>query len=281
MNIAEALNRASLILAENQIPDPRRESASLLVFVLECDRAFLVAHAEYQLSMQEHSSYFTSIARRAAREPFQYIIGTQEFYGLNFAVSPLVLIPRPETEVLVSAAIERIKRRKFQKFIEIGVGSGCITISILKNIPNATAVATDISEKAIQIAVRNATSHAVQARVEFRIGDLYSPVESLRFDAILSNPPYIPCLDIPGLQPEVRLHEPLLALTDFGNGLNLIEKIVTAAPQHLNPEGFLALEIGFGQVQPTIQMFTPLIWKSVEIIQDMRGIERIVIADLA
>ncbi|MEP6944390.1 MAG: peptide chain release factor N(5)-glutamine methyltransferase [Acidobacteriota bacterium] len=280
MNISDALSLASIVFAENEISNAHRESASLLCFILNTDRTFLIAHSEYELSVEEQSRYIAVVHRRAKREPFQYIVGTQEFFGLNFKVSNDVLIPRPETEVLVTKVIDRFQHCETLEFLEIGVGSGCITISVLKNISTASAVATDISGAAIAIAKQNAVKHAVENRVKFLAGDLFSPIKAVRFDAILSNPPYVPARDIPRLQPEVRDHEPYSALTDGSSGIELIEQIVLTSPKYLRRRGFIAIEIGFNQADAVKCMFDPSIWENVKVIPDLRGIDRVFIANL-
>src|SRR6188768_3563198 len=156
MYITAAINSAAETLGDAGVAEARREAASLLAFVLNQDKAFLIAHPEYELTPDEAASYASVVIRRAAREPFQYIVGKQEFYGLDFEVSPDVLIPRPETEILVEAAIEIASTLEQPQVLEVGVGSGCILISLLHAVPNAAGVGVDISEGTLAIARRNA-----------------------------------------------------------------------------------------------------------------------------
>jgi release factor glutamine methyltransferase len=275
-NIAETLRKATEILRESGLDEPRREAGSLLAFALRKDRTFLITRSEYELSSGEAAAFQTLLQRRAGREPLQYITGKQEFYGLDFTVTPDVLIPRPETEMIVENAIEILNPRKSARFCEIGVGSGCISVAILHNLEAASALGLDVSEKALKIARMNAEKHGVSARFELRISDVFDALTGERFDLIVSNPPYIPRAEIAGLQAEVRDFEPLNALTDGGDGLSIIEKIVRRAPRFLKPGGFLLMEIGFGQAEAVKSLFDPKIWRLVEVLPDLQAIPRTV-----
>lgn len=275
-NIAEELKVAAEILQSGKIAEPRRQAASLLAFALHKDKTFLVAHSEYRLSAVEEKRFRELIRRRAEREPFQYITGYQEFYGLDFLVTPDVLIPRPETEIIVENAIGILSAIDAPRFCEIGVGSGCISVSILHALRAASATGSDISEKALEVARTNAERHKVLQRLELKISDVFANLQTEKFDLIVSNPPYIADTDIGDLQPEVRDFEPRAALTDGENGLTIIEKIIAAAPRFLNRKGFLLMEIGFNQAAATRSMFAPPIWEKVEILPDLQGIGRTV-----
>ena len=187
-NISEIIEFSTEVLNKNEIKEPRREAKSLLAFALEKDQTFLIAHPEYQLNTEQEKHFSKLLERRAAREPFQYITGKQEFYGLDFIVSPDVLIPRPETEIIVENAIEVLKKKSNPRFCEIGVGSGCISISILNEIKTATAIGVDISENALQIARQNAEKHSVENRLELKVSDMFSNIKDKKFDLIVSNP---------------------------------------------------------------------------------------------
>lgn len=280
MIVSDALKLAAVKLDESGVIEPGREAAGLLAFTLGRDRTFLIAHPEYELSDAETDRYTDVIARRACREPYQYIVGIREFYGLDFNVTPAVLIPRPETELLVEKTIEIIGRLKNPRFLEIGVGSGCISVSVLKNVPSATAIGVDIAENALAIACGNAEMHGVAGRMDLRISDVYDVISGDRFDAILSNPPYVPVADLAGLQPEVRDFEPHTALTDGGDGLGMIRRIVAGASERLLPGGLLMIEFGFGQSKSVLSMYDRDTWKTVEVASDMQGIPRIVISEL-
>ncbi len=276
MKISEVLKTATEILQKSGIAEPRREANSLLAFTLRKDKTFLIAHSEYELSDAEETKFQSFLERRAGREPFQYITENQEFYGLDFLLTPDVLIPRPETEMIVENAFETLKARKNARFCEIGVGSGCISISILYEIQTASATGLDVSEKALAIAGKNAQRHKVSERLELKLSDVFDNLNDEQFDLIVSNPPYIPCQDIANLQAEVRRFEPLNALTDGKNGLSIIEKIITGAPEFLRPNGFLLMEIGFGQADEVKKMFEAEFWQSVEILPDLQNIPRMV-----
>jgi len=273
-NIAEQLKKASEILRKSGVAEPRREAVSLLAFALQKDKTFLVAHPEYALSGEEETRFVNFLNRRARREPFQYITENQEFYGLDFLVTPDVLIPRPETEAIVENAVEILRSKDSPKFCEVGIGSGCISVSILHTIEASQAIGLDISEKALQIAGRNAARHGVSDRLKLSISDVFANLVGEKFDLIISNPPYISSEDFKSLQMEVRDFEPHFALTDDENGLTIIEKIIKNTPKFLKPDSFLLLEIGLGQASDVRAMFSPQIWQSVEILPDLQGIPR-------
>lgn len=278
--ISEILKQATATLQQSGIAEPRREAVSLLAFALEKDRAFLIAYPEYELAAEEEKRFRGFLARRAAREPLQYIRGHQEFYGLDFLVTPDVLIPRPETELIVEAGIKILKDRKNPRFCEVGVGSGCISIALLSEIPAAEAVGLDVSENALRVAEKNAEKHRVRDRFELRISDVFSALTDEKFDLIVSNPPYVPIEDFATLQAEVRDFEPHVALSDGGSGLSIIEKIIRQAPRFLDAEGFLLMEIGFNQSAIVREMFDPDIWHQPEFLPDLQGIPRMVRAHL-
>lgn len=280
MNISETLNKATEFLSKSEIAEPRREANSLLAFVLGKDKTFLIAHSEYELSKNESANFQTLLNRRSNREPLQYIRGTQEFFGLNFVVTPDVLIPRPETELLVEAAIEILRAKEDPRFCEIGTGSGCISVSILHEIKNATAIGADISEKALKITKLNAEENSVSERLNLIKSDVYENIEDEKFDLIVSNPPYISIEDFQSLQSEVKNFEPKNALTDEGNGLSIIEKIISDAPQFLKSKCFLLIEIGHDQSEMVEKMFDSQIWRSVDFLRDLQGIRRTVKAHL-
>ncbi len=275
-SIFEHLNNAAEILQSSGVGQPRREATSLLAFALEKDKTFLIAHPEYKLSNVEARRFRRFLQRRASREPFQYITGKQEFYGLDFLVTPDVLIPRPETELIVENAVEILRGKEHARFCEVGVGSGCISVSILHEIKSASAIGFDISGKALKIAKKNAVVHRVLERLELKISDVFEKLRDEKFDLIVSNPPYVSSEDIKNLQAEVRDFEPLMALTDDGDGVSIIERIITGAPTFLNNNGFLLLEIGIAQASRVSAMFSPQIWKDIDIFPDLQGIARMV-----
>jgi release factor glutamine methyltransferase len=280
MNIARAVDQATANLKAAAIQEPRREAISLLELAIGRDRTFIFAHPDHELTESEQDAFSAFVNRREAREPLQYIRGHQEFYGLDFIVTPDVLIPRPETEILVENAIEDLRSKNNAEFCEVGVGSGCISVSILYQLPSAAAVGLDISEKALQITGKNAEKHGVGSRLTLLRSDVFDALTYQRFDMIVSNPPYVPRSDFETLQPEVRDFEPHAALTDGADGLSIIEKIVNGAPHFLRPGGGLLMEIGFDQAATVRRLFDPQVWSHLELIDDLQSIPRIVYARL-
>jgi len=278
MKISEILTEGARKLEASGVPEHIRESASLLQFALDKDRVFLYSYPDYELRADENERFQNALNRRLDREPLQYITGRQEFCGLEFAVTADVLIPRPETEMLAAKSIELLLTIAEPRFAEIGVGSGCIAVAILHNVPAARATGADISANAIAVARNNSERHNVADRLELVQSDLFTDFPPRRFDLIVSNPPYVPAADIPGLQPEVRNFEPLNALTDGLDGLAIIERIVDSSPRFLKPGGYLILEIGFAQAARVLAGFDPSIWTVVEIVPDFQGIPRMTVA---
>lgn len=283
-NIAEILREATGVLQAGGIAEPRREANSLLAFALEKDKTFLIAHSEYNLTEAEEKRFREFIRRRSGYEPFQYITGKQEFYGLDFTVTPDVLIPRPETELIVEEAVGILKTLATGRFCEVGTGSGCISVAILHEVETSFAIGLDISEKALEIARLNAEKNKVSERLKLKVSDIFAVLENEKnekFDLIVSNPPYIPVEEIETLQPEVGRFEPLTALTDGQDGLSIIEKIIAGAPSFLVPGGFLLMEIGFNQSTEVRRMVDPMVWHGAEFFPDLQGIPRMLRARLA
>jgi release factor glutamine methyltransferase len=216
------------------------------------------------------------LARRANREPLAYILGERGFYGLSFRVTPAVLIPRPETELLVEAALAVGQGH----ILDIGTGSGCIAVTLAKLLPEVHVWATDISETALEIARENAARHG--AAVTFRLGDLLAPLPpEQRFEVIVSNPPYIAPADAAALQPEVGIFEPHTALFDpisGSDGLTLYRRLASDAPTRLNENGWLMVEVGMGQAEAVAQLFADAGLTAIEVCQDLAGIPRVVLA---
>lgn len=280
MKVFETLKSAAEILKSNGLDNAVREGKSLLAFVLGKNQTFLVAHPEYELSFEEENQFQSVLERRAGREPFQYIVGRQEFFGLDFAVTKDVLIPRPETEMIVEAAIEILRGKENSAFCEVGIGSGCIAVSILHEIKTARAVGLDVSNAALEIAKKNADAHRVLNRLELKISDVFEILEDKKFDLIVSNPPYISAEEMKYLQPEVGKFEPQAALSDGADGFSIIEKIIGGAARFLKPEGFLLMEIGCGQARRVKAMFDKNLWREVEILPDLQQIPRMVKAQI-
>jgi release factor glutamine methyltransferase len=275
VSIGEALRQASQELDQAGIADARREAGSLLSFVIARDRTFLISHADDLLSAEHLEGFADAVTRRAAGEPAQYITGTQDFYGRAFRVTPDVLIPRPETELLVEAALSVMDADAF--VCDVGTGSGCIAITLLCERADARAVAIDISEAALEVARDNARRLLVHDRIEFVVSDCFAALrETEQFDVIVSNPPYVSSNTLPGLQREVRDHEPLVALSPGADGLSIIRRLLQDAPRFLREKGHLLMEIGFDQGETVQQLVDADMWTVKEIRRDLQGIPRIV-----
>ncbi len=227
------------------------------------------------LTPSELALYEASVARRLTLEPIQYITGQQEFYGLNYHVTPAVLIPRPETEHLVEAVLQKLPREKSLKILDVGTGSGILAITLALYLPHAEITALDISTDAIQVARQNAETHHVADRIQFLCSDLLAAAPG-PFDAIVSNPPYIPEHDHPTLHPQVRDYEPATALFAGKTGLDIYRRLIPQAYKALKPNGLLALEIGHGQRGSVAQLLAD--WHDVAFLNDLQQIPRVALA---
>ena len=277
MNIAEALREASQILQTTGVPEARREAGSLLSFIIGKDRTFLISHAEDQIDEHLLNRFREAVERRAAGEPLQYITGVQDFFGREFRVTPDVLIPRPETELLVEAALEVVGDAPL--ICDVGTGSGCIAVTLLCEIVAARAVAVDKSPAALEVAKLNAGDLSVADRVVFVISDCFESLDlsEYQFDLIASNPPYVSAEVVAGLQREVRDHEPLMALSPGSDGLSMIRRLLHEAPAFLKQNGHLIMEIGFDQGEKVHSLVDADVWRLLEVRPDLQGIPRIVV----
>jgi release factor glutamine methyltransferase len=278
-SIAEALREATQVLNSEGVPEARREAGSLLSFVLGRDRTFLISHAEDLIDADSLGRFREIVERRAGGEPLQYITGVQDFFGREFRVTPDVLIPRPETELLVEAAIEVVGGPGASPLIcDVGTGSGCIALTLLCEIPNARAVAIDKSPAALEIAKLNARNLSVAERAVFVVSDCFDSLDAneYQFDLVVSNPPYVSAAFMAGLQREVRDHEPLIALCPGPDGLSIIRRLLDDTPRFLKDHGHLLMEIGFDQGEAIRSLVDDAIWRLLDIRPDLQGIPRIV-----
>ena len=261
------------------VESPRLDAEVLLSHVLKKERIYLYVHFDQPLEAAELAAYKELIKQRVNHVPVAYLLGQKEFMGLTFKVTPATLIPRPDTEILVQAAVERLRGREKVSFADIGTGSGAICLSVLSFVPDSTAATVDISQEARAVAEENAESLGLSERIVFFTGDLLEPVKDSKFTAILSNPPYIPEQDIEGLQAEVRCQEPYGALAGGKDGLDFYRRLCSEAPVLLDDGGFMAFEVGIGQAKVVAELAeeNPLITRT-EILKDLAGIERVVIA---
>ena len=276
ISIAEAILQGANKLRKAGVPEARREAGSLLAFLLDKDRTFILSHADDTISGEQETLFQEFLDSRAQGEPAQYITGRQDFYGLEFEVTPAVLIPRPETELLVEAAIKLVAAEETVSFCDVGTGSGCIAITLLTQIPQAHAMAVDVSASALEIAKRNAARHRVTNRVEFMLSDCFAAVAQQTFDLIVSNPPYVAEDAVATLQREVRDYEPRVALTAGADGLDVIRRLIADAQGYLRASGHLVFEIGFDQHAEVSELVDPGIWELLDIHHDLQGIPRTV-----
>jgi len=260
------------------VPEARREAGSLLAHVLGRDRSFIISQAEDLITEEDLDRFRETVEWRAQGKPLQYITGHQEFFGLDFEVTSDVLIPRPETELLVETALKFVDSDTAPAFCDVGTGSGCIAITLVTQIPQSRAVAVDISPAALEVAKRNAARHAVLDRVDFAVSDCFSELkaEETIFDLIVSNPPYVAERALEGLQREVRDFEPRVALQAGVDGLDVVRRLLSEAGKFLKTGGHLLLEIGFDQHDAVRGLIDSSTWKLLDIHQDLQGIPRIV-----
>jgi release factor glutamine methyltransferase len=267
-------------LASKKIESPRAEAQILLAHVLKCNKVDLLVRYDEQPSEAERARFRELIHRRVAGWPVAYLVGTRDFYLLSFEVSPAVLVPRPETETLVLEALAFLKPMPAPSVLELGTGSGCIAVSIAHQKTDARVTAVELSPDALAVARRNAARAGVAERIEFLQGDLLAPLKSgSLFDLVVSNPPYIAIGEFPSLAPEVRDHEPRIALDGGPDGLAFYRRIASGVGPFLKPGGRLLMEIGFTQddaVRAILSARTELELGAT--IKDMSGHPRVVVA---
>ena len=274
-SVAEVLKSATVQLEAGGIENPRLDAEILLAYVLKWRRLNLYVDAEKILPLESILRFNDLITQRLKKFPVAYLTGAKDFMGLTFAVNEKVLIPRPDTEILTELVGEFLRTRGGGNFLDLGTGSGAICISILKFVKSARATTVDISEAALEVAKFNAKKFHVDDRIEFFCGDLFTPLEGKIFDAIVSNPPYIPTNELETLQAEVK-KEPLLALDGGTDGLNFYRRIIFDAPRFLTDGGLLAVEVGFNQAAAVKNLFEREKFFDVEIFKDLSGIERVI-----
>jgi release factor glutamine methyltransferase len=277
LRILDLLKSAEKQLRAAGVESASREAEWLLAAILQTDRANLYLMRERRLHKNERTQFDEFLNRRLKREPMQYILGVCEFYGFEFAVTPAVLIPRPETELLVEKVVELASKFETPQIIDLGAGSGCIAISLAKLIGNARLVATDISPAALEIAATNAKRLGVIARVDFRLADM-TQLETFphdeQFDVVVSNPPYVLEAERASLQPEVRDWEPAEALYVEDDGLTFYRGIIDYCKIHLRPAGWVACEMASQRSTAIEKLFREAGFHEVQIINDLAGFER-------
>jgi release factor glutamine methyltransferase len=279
MKLAEWLRKGEAQLHLGPHSDRARQDAeTLLLHVLDKGKAWLMAHADETLAADQAAGYTGLLQRRLAGEPIQYITGQQEFYGLPFRVTGDVLIPRPETELLVENVIEWVADLAQPRIVDVGTGSGAIAVALAHHLPQAAMTAIDVSAPALAVAEENAARNKVMGRIRFLHGDLLTPVIAESFDLVVSNPPYVAGADRDSLSVEVRDHEPAAALFAGDDGLAIYRRLIPAAFKVLAPGGLLALEFGYGQSEAITGLLAAAGFQRVEVFPDLQGIPRVAFA---
>lgn len=300
MQLKQALTSAVDRLESSDVGSPRMNAEVLLMFVLGVNRAYLYAHPERELTAEEESRYDEVVAQRATGMPSQYITGHQEFWGLDFIVSPAVLIPRPETEHLVETVLELARDAPHPKIVDVGTGSGCIALALAHELKSAEVYAVDMSAESLEIALANAVRLQLDQRVRFLQSNVLrpmtegasgvipsgaqrsrgAPIEEKTvfrdFDFVVSNPPYVGFDEADKVQKSVRDFEPRMAVFAGEQGLDVIGPLVRQAHTVLKPGGWLAMEIGYSMRDAVLELLSPTMWEYVRVVPDLQGIPRVV-----
>jgi release factor glutamine methyltransferase len=273
MPLRETLQSAIARFTSDRVPSPRLNAELLLMFTLNCDRAYLYAHPERELTKEEQSRYEEALTQRTKGVPAQYITGHQEFWGLDLIVSPAVLIPRPETEHVIETVLPLARALKNPKIADVGTGSGAVALALAKELPNAEIHATDISPSALEIAEANAARLQLERNLFFHDTDLLNGLEAAAFDLVVSNPPYVGEAEEDQVQLEVRKFEPRTAVFAGPTGLEVIENLIPAAHTALRPGGYLVMEIS-GTIADRVRALLHG-WEDITLINDLQGIPRV------
>jgi release factor glutamine methyltransferase len=278
--IAEAISEGARQLERAGASEARRTAGVLLAHRLKVERTHLLMRPEQSISEEDYKIFLRMIERRAAGEPLQYITGHQEFYKLDFLVTPAVLIPRPETEFLVERVLTLVResQQAAPLIVDAGTGSGAIAVTLAVEIPGARIIATDISGAALKVARQNAARHGVNSRVEFYEGDLLAPLAALgvenRVDVLACNPPYIAASEPELVQREVCEYEPHMALFGGDDGLIFYRRLLAEGFDWVKPDGFLVCEIGYNQLDAITELVAASRWQLIDVTNDLQGIPR-------
>lgn len=279
MHLKKAIDEAYQFFLQHDVPSPRLNAELLMMFVLDCDRAYLYAHPERQLNADEQSQYDEVIHERARGCPTQYITGHQEFWGLDLIVTPAVLIPRPETEHAVETVLELMKDRdpgEKLRLVDVGTGSGSIALALATELPLAEIHACDISDEALEIARINAARLRLGHRILFRHSDLLGIYAGEQFDFVVCNPPYVGESEADKVQKQVREFEPRMAVFCGHEGLDIYKRLIPEAHAVLKPGGWLVMEIGFSTEEKVKALLQD--WQEVQTTPDLQGIPRVIAA---
>ena len=275
--IGKLLSWTTDYFAKKAISSARLDAELLLANLLGCDRIYLYVNFDRPLLADELAGYRAVVKRRAAKEPLAYILGNREFYKLSLVVTPAVLIPRPDTEILVASAIEHAKANDAKRAIDLGTGSGAIAISLLKNLLKLSITASDLSIPALEIARINARRHLVEHRLQFVVSDWFENIALEKYDIIVSNPPYIELTERGKLQSELQ-YEPQTALYADNDGLGCYRTILTQAHEYLAGGGKIFLEVGFNQASAVAEIAKSTNnYGAVHFVKDYSGIDRVVV----
>lgn len=275
MDTIETLLREAIRRLERaHLPDARHDAELLLSRVLERDRSFLLSHPEHLVADPDVDRFSQWVKRRATRYPIQYLLGIQEFFGRPFKVDERVLIPRPETELLIEVSLHLLEAVRVPRVVDVGTGSGCIAVTLACERSDGSIVATEISPAALEVARSNARDLQVAGRIDFRLGSVLEPVRAANpFDLIVSNPPYVSHGD-PRVAPEVAQNEPRLAVFSGADGLEIHRELLRQAPPLLKSAGKLVIEIGAGQCPSLRSLAEAHGWQINEVHEDLAGLER-------
>ena len=282
MTLHELYKKACRMLEEAGVPDTDYDAFRLIQFITGIDRSDLIAEGERQIDDRQAEKCLRLLEKRASRIPLQHLIGETEFMGLSFTVNPDVLIPRPDTEILVETATEKAAGIQTGKILDIGCGSGCILISLLHDLnfgldePLWKGVGSDISPAALKTARINGQRNHQEALITWVQSDLFNEIPEETYSFIVSNPPYIPSDVIESLEPEVRDYDPLSALDGGVDGLSFYRKMIPQARRYLEPGGWLIVEIGYDQKVPVKELFTRYGFCGIECRQDLAGLDRVI-----
>jgi len=283
--VLDLIQWSTKYLSDKGFDDARLNVELLLSHVLNCKRIDLYLRYDMLLKPDELTSYRELFKRRLSHEPLQYILGKTDFMSLTFVVKPGVLIPRPETEVLVEIILSTFKQHAGDiiRFLDIGVGSGCIAVSIAKYIPNAIVEAIDISDAALEVAKVNIRNYHLEDRISLMNADILDNLPKFQnypFDVLVSNPPYISKDEFDNLQPEIKEFEPNIASTDFANGLTFFKVIADKGKSLLRHGGLVFVEIGYNQSKDVIKIFRDANYKNIEVFRDYSNLERVIKAQV-
>ena len=302
MQLKQALTSALGRLEAAEVGSPRLNAEVLLMFVLGVHRAYLYAYPERELTPEEEARYDEVLAQRSTGMPSQYITGHQEFWGLDFVVSPAVLIPRPETEHLVETVLELARGLPHPKIVDVGTGSGAIALALAHELRSAEMYAVDLSADALEIAEANASRLQLDGRVKFAQCDVLMPIQNQvvipsevnlpkadersrgtpivagfsDFDFVVSNPPYVGFDEADKVQKSVRDFEPKMAVFAGERGLDIIGPLIEQAHRALKPGGWLAMEIGYSMRDAVVNLLDPTLWDEVRVAPDLQGIPRVI-----